>query len=106
MAVELPCSGFKTLLSLLTFSAAFAYLVEAPAWKRWTLFLTTAPLSLFINGLRIALIGVVGELVSTRAAQIFHDYSGFIVLILAFTFLFNFARILKCERFLGVPLDR
>ncbi len=104
MAVELPCSGFKTLLSLLTFSAAFAYLVEAPVWKRWTLFLATAPLSLLINGLRIALIGVVGELFSTSSAQFFHDYSGFIVLILAFTFLFNFARILKCERFLGVPL--
>lgn len=104
MAVELPCSGFKTLLSLLTFSAAFAYLVEAPVWKRWTLFLTTAPLSLLINGLRIALIGTVGELFSASAAQFFHDYSGFIVLILAFTFLFNFARVLKCERFLGVPL--
>ena len=104
MAVELPCSGFKTLLSLLTFAAAFAYLVEAPAWKRWLLFVITAPLSLFINGLRIALIGVVGELISTAMAQVFHDYSGLIVLILAFTFLFNFARMLKCERFLGVPL--
>lgn len=104
MAVELPCSGFKTLLSLLTFAAAFAYLVEAPAWKRWLLFVTTAPLSLFINGLRIALIGVVGELVSTKMAQFFHDWSGLIVLILAFTFLFNFARMLKCERFLGVAL--
>ena len=104
MAVEVPCSGFKTLLSLLTFSAAFAYLVEAPAWKRWLLFLITAPLSLVINGLRIALIGVVGELVSTSTAQMFHDYSGFIVLILAFAFLFNFARLIKCERFLGVPL--
>jgi exosortase len=105
MAVELPCSGFKTLVSLLTFSAAFAYLVEAPLWKRWTLFLTTAPLSLIINALRIAFIGVVGELFSTSAASTFHDYSGFIVLIMAFTFLFNFARLLKCRRFLGIPLN-
>lgn len=105
MAVELPCSGFKTLLSLLTFSAAFAYLVEAPNWKRWTLFLTTAPLSLVINALRIAFIGIVGELVGRDTAAIFHDYSGFIVLIMAFTFLFNFARILRCRRFLGLPLN-
>lgn len=105
MAVELPCSGFKTLLSLLTFSAAFAYLVEAPVWKRWTLFLTTAPLSLIINALRITFIGIVGELVSGSAAATFHDYSGFIVLIMAFTFLFNFARVLRCERFLGLPLN-
>ncbi len=105
MSVELPCSGFKTLISLLTFSAAFAYLVEAPLWKRWTLFLTTIPLSLVINALRITLIGIVGEIISSKAAGTFHDSSGFIVLILAFLFLFNFARILQCDRFLGVPLS-
>lgn len=105
MAVELPCSGFKTLVSLMTFSAAFAYLVEAATWKRWTLFLTTIPLSLIINALRITLIGVVRELVSTKAASAFHDYSGFIVLIIAFVFLFNFARVLRCDNFLGIPLE-
>src|SRR5437660_1715899 len=81
--------------SLLTFSAAFAYLVEGALWKRWTLFLTTIPLSLFINALRITFIGIVGELFSTKAAETFHDYSGFIVLTLAFLFLFNFARMLQ-----------
>ena len=105
MAVELPCSGFKTLVSLLTFCAAFAYLVEGATWKRWTLFLTTIPLSLFINALRITMIGVCGEVISAKAAATFHDYSGFIVLILAFLFLFNFARVLRCESFLGVPLN-
>lgn len=105
MSVELPCSGFKTLISLLTFTAAFAYLVDGAMWKRWTLFLVTIPLSLFINALRITLIGVVGELISMKAASIFHDWSGFIVLTLAFLFLFNFARILKCARFLGIPLN-
>ncbi len=105
MAVELPCSGFKTLVSLLTFSAAFAYLVEGALWKRWLLFLMTAPLSLFINAMRITFIGIVGELVSARAAATFHDWSGFISLIIAFLFLFNFARLIRCERFLGIPLN-
>ena len=105
MAVELPCSGFKTLVSLLTFSAAFAYLIEGKLWKRWTLFLCTVPLSLMINALRITLIGIVGELVGTAAAKWFHDVSGFIVLIIAFMFLFGFARLLKCDRFLGVAMN-
>ena len=61
MAVELPCSGFKTLVSLMTFTAAFSYLVEGDRWKRWTLFITTIPLSLFINALRISFVGIVGE---------------------------------------------
>jgi exosortase len=105
MAVELPCSGFKTLVSLLTFSAAFAYLVEAATWKRWALFLITIPLSLIINALRIALIGLAGELISVKAAATFHDWSGVICLVLAFLFLFSFARLLRCERFLGIPLS-
>ena len=40
--VDVPCSGFKMLLSLLTFSAAFAYLVDGPAAKRLGLFLFCA----------------------------------------------------------------
>lgn len=104
MAVEGQCSGFRTLISLLTFAAAFAYLVEGALWKRWTLFLITPVLSLFINGLRIAFIGIIGELVSTKAALTFHDYSGFIVLIIAFLVLFYTAQILRCDNFLGVPL--
>lgn len=104
MVVELPCSGFKTLISLMTFTAAFSYLVEGEKWKRWTLFLTTIPLSLFINALRICFVGIVGELISKQAAAVFHDYSGFIVLTLAFLFLFNFARVLHCKRFIGIPL--
>jgi exosortase len=105
LAVELPCSGFKTLVSLLTFTAAFAYLTDAARWKRWTLFLTTIPLSLVINALRITFIGIVGELISAKAALTFHDYSGFIVLVMAFTFLYTFARILRCDSFLGIPFD-
>lgn len=105
LAVELPCSGFKTLVGLLTFAAAFAYLVEAATWKRWTLFLVTIPLSLVINAVRIALIGAVGELGSTAAAATFHDYSGMIVITLAFCFLYGFARLLRCDRFLGMPLN-
>lgn len=104
MNVELPCSGFKTLLGLLSFSAAFAYVVEGATWKRWLLVAISGPLAILINGLRITLIGLVGETFGEPTAHMFHDYSGFIVLILGFTFLFNLARILKCDNFLGVPL--
>lgn len=104
LAVELPCSGFKTLLGLLAFSAAFAYVVEAKPWKRWIIFLSSGPLAVLVNGIRIALIGFVGELFGDQAAATFHDWSGFIVLIFGFMGLFSLARVLKCESFLGIPL--
>jgi len=104
MDVELPCSGFKTLVGLMSFAAAFAYLVQAAPWKRWTLFLIAGPLAILVNGVRITLIGFVGELFSADAAHTFHDYSGYIVLILGFMVLFSLARALKCEKFLHIPL--
>ncbi len=103
--VEVPCSGFKTLVGLLSFSGAFAYLVDGALWKRWFLFLMAAPLAVLVNGLRITLIGLVGELMSSKAAATFHDWSGFIVLILGFMVLFGSARLLKCESFYGIPLQ-
>src|SRR2546421_1202766 len=54
--VEPACSGFKTLIGLLSFSGAFAYLVTGPVSKRWILFLSSAPLAVLVNGVRIALI--------------------------------------------------
>lgn len=102
--VELPCSGFKTLVGLMAFSAAFAYLVEAAKWKRWLLFAVSPPLAILVNGIRISFIALVGETFGAPAAAAFHDWSGFIVLILGFMFLFSLARAIKCDSFLGMPL--
>lgn len=104
LAVELPCSGFKLLIAFFTIAGAFGYLLEAANWKRWVIFLVGVPLSLLTNSIRIALIGIVGETISAPAASTFHDYSGVIVLVLAFSFLLGLSRLLKCEKLLGIPL--
>jgi exosortase len=99
--VDVPCSGFKLLLRLLTFSAAFAYLTDMSVARRWFLFLFSLPLSVFVNSVRIALIGVVGECLGTSAAHTFHDWSGIISLILCLGLLFGVARKMGCRTFAG-----
>ena len=99
--VDVPCSGFKLLLALLTFSAAFAFLVDGSVSKRWLLFAFSLPLSLLVNSVRIALIGVVGECVGVPAAHVFHDWSGMITLALGFVALFTLAKGLGCRTFAG-----
>ena len=99
--VDVPCSGFKLLLALLTFSAAFAYLVDGRPARRLALFAFSLPLSLLVNGVRIALIGVVGECIGTGAAHVFHDWSGMLTLVLGFTALFGLAKGLGCRTFAG-----
>ena len=99
--VDVPCSGFKLLLALLTFSAAFAYLVDGSAAKRFGLLLFSLPLALLVNSVRIALIGVVGECISPASAHVFHDWSGLITLVLGFVALFGLAKGLGCRTFAG-----
>ena len=99
--VDVPCSGFKLLLSLLTFSAAFAYLVDGPPVKRFGLFLFSLPLALAVNAMRVTLIGIVGDCVGPAAAHVFHDWSGMITLVLGFVALFSLAKGLGCRKFAG-----
>ena len=100
-SVDVPCSGFKLLLAMLTFSAAFAYLVDGKPARRLALFLFSLPLSLGVNSIRIALVGVVGECVGSGAAHVFHDWSGMITLVLGFIVLFSLAKGLGCRTFAG-----
>ncbi len=99
--VDVPCSGFKLLLALLTFSAAFAFLVDGTRAKRLALLAFSVPLALLVNSVRIALIGVVGECVGVPAAHVFHDWSGLLTLSLGFLALFGIAKGLGCRTFAG-----
>ncbi|MBS1718884.1 MAG: archaeosortase/exosortase family protein [Armatimonadetes bacterium] len=53
------------------------------------------PLCLFINSLRIVLIGLVGNQFGNAAGHKFHDYSGYITLVVCFYLLFLVAKGLK-----------
>lgn len=104
LSVDVPCSGFKLLLAMTTFSAAFAYLVNGSVKKRLTLFLIALPLSLLVNSVRVALIGIVGDCLGAPTAHVFHDWSGMITVVLGFVVLFTLAKVLGCRTFAGWPI--
>lgn len=92
--VDVPCSGLKLLLALTAFTVFFV-LIARLKWMANLFMLAMIPvLAILINGLRIALIGVVGETQGREAGLAFHDYSGYITLIVCFVVLFKIARIL------------
>jgi exosortase len=97
--VGAPCSGFRMLISLFAFAFLLAYLKEGPRWGRISMILVTLPLSVLLNSMRITMIALVGEYLGSEAMRAFHDYSGYIVLALAFVLLSLFARLVKCQKF-------
>lgn len=52
------CSGLRYLFPLLSLGFLAAYLFQAPLWKRAIVFLSTIPITIFMNSLRIALVGL------------------------------------------------
>ena len=92
--VGVPCSGLKTLLAITCFTLFFTMYSKRKWWGNLSMLMAVVPLCLFINGLRIAMIGVVGNSFGPDAGHKFHDYSGIIGLVICFIILFKFAQLL------------
>ena len=92
LTVAVPCSGLKLMVAVSCFTTHFVLIARKELSFNILMFVLIVPLCLFINGLRIALIGVVGELRGHDAASAFHDYSGYLTLLICFYILFKFAR--------------
>ena len=90
--IAIPCSGLKLVLAVTAFTCFFLMIANLKWWGRLAMIVLVLPLCVFINGLRIALIGVVGNAYGNEAGMTFHDYSGYLTLLVCFFLLFKAAR--------------
>lgn len=96
LLVGSPCSGLRLLISLITFSWFFVYVIDGAWWKKVFLLCMSFPLSIFINSFRVTMIGYVGFWTGSSEAMLkFHDYSGYIGLVICFVILFGIAKLIK-----------
>lgn len=96
--VAIPCSGLKSLIAMSALGALFAYLVEGPPWKRWLLFVGSAPIALLANLARIVVTLVLGNSLGPAAAEgFFHSVSGAAVFLFGLAGLFLLGRLLGCR---------
>jgi len=102
--VDLPCSGFKLLLTLLMVSAALLWLCDGPPKRRLALFALSLPLAVADNVARLTLLAVTGESFGARAEKTIHDPSGLLMVALGFVVLLMLARRIGCRTFAGLPL--
>lgn len=74
-----PCSGIRSLTAMMAVAAAYAYITQKTSWRRWTLFLSSIPLAVVGNTVRLLTVGVVAAFLGTElAVGVYHDYSGYI----------------------------
>lgn len=97
--VGAPCSGFRMLVALTAFAIFLVYAVKGDLWRKVLFVLIAMPLSVLVNSLRVALLVLVGHYWDPTLVPVLHDYSGYLVLLIAFLVMYGIARVLGCREF-------
>jgi len=79
------CSGMRLLLAFMALGVAMAYLHERQLWQRLVLVVSTVPIAILCNIVRVTATGFIYILIHPKYAQgIYHDMLGIAMLPLAF----------------------
>lgn len=90
-----PCSGLRSLISLLALGAIFAYFIKTTRRRKIIIFLCSIPIALLANIFRISSMCLVAEIYGEEIALgVYHNISGILLFILAFILLFLVGRLL------------
>jgi exosortase D (VPLPA-CTERM-specific) len=76
------CSGLRYLFPLLSLSFLAAYLFQAPLWQRALVLLSSIPITIAMNGLRIGVVGVTVDRWGPQMADgVLHFFEGWVIFI-------------------------
>jgi exosortase D (VPLPA-CTERM-specific) len=91
------CSGLRYLYPLLSLSFLGAYLFHAPLWQRVNVFLSSIPIAIGMNGLRIGLVGFLVDRWGPQMAEgPFHFFEGWVIFLACSTLLAGEMYVLAC----------
>jgi len=90
LEVAEACSGIRSLMSLITLGIVYGYFAESRNGVRVVIGLSTVPVAIAANALRVAGTGVAAQYFGPQAAEgFFHTFSGWLVFIVAFAAIFG-----------------
>lgn len=95
LEVAEACSGIRSLVSLLTLGIVFGYFADSRAWVRTLIALSTVPVAILSNGVRVAGTGIAAHRFGPAAAEgFFHEFSGWALFAVAFLMILGLQRLL------------
>lgn len=98
--VGLPCSGLRSIISLLTIAVIFAFILEGGLLMKFIIIMSSIPLALAGNTMRITSVLAVANTYGQEAAmEYFHDFSSLLLFSVALLGLFLTGRCFGRLRF-------
>lgn len=89
------CSGLRYLFPILSFSYIFSVLYRGPMWHKAVLLLSAAPITVFMNSVRIAIAGAVVDRYGVAFVEgLTHFMEGWVIFVACVLLLFLLARIM------------
>ncbi|MEP5760246.1 MAG: VPLPA-CTERM-specific exosortase XrtD [Litoreibacter sp.] len=99
------CSGLRYLFPILSFSYLTAILYRGPLWHKTLLLVAAAPITVFMNAVRIGIVGVIVNSYGIEHAQGFmHYFEGWVIFLACVGILFLMAFCLQRLRRNPLPL--
>jgi len=90
MAVAEACSGLRMLMAFVIVAAFIAYMVKRSRLQKAVLLLSSIPVAVMCNIVRLLVTGVLMLLVSTQAGEkFFHDFAGLAMMPVAVLLMFG-----------------
>jgi exosortase len=90
MAVEEACSGLRMLTAFVIISAFVAYMVKRSRWQKTVILLSSIPVAIICNIVRLFVTAILILLASTEIAEkFFHDFAGLVMMPIAVLLIFG-----------------
>lgn len=99
VTVGAPCSGLRSLVTMVTVGVAWVYVVEGRPTAKALMLLAIVPLVAASNVLRVAILLVVAQVFGEEVAlSYYHDWSSPILFLIALGLLLVLGKVLGCSR--------
>ena len=104
LEVAQACSGLRMLTAFIIVAAFIAYMVKRPRWQKGVLFVSSIPVAVVCNVVRIFVTGLLVLYVGEDVAKgFFHDFAGFVMM--PFAVMLLFAEIWVMDRIVVTESD-
>lgn len=98
LTIENPCSGLRSLIVMLALGSILAYLLKASMPKKILLFLLAIPIAILSNMIRVILLCLGVYIYGNQITEgFFHDFTGYLVFIIAFVTFWLFWSEFQCK---------
>jgi exosortase len=98
LVVGAQCSGLRSIVTLLTLVGLVVFVVQGPWWAKALLALSSIPIAVFGNVMRVSsLLGVANAWGADAGFKYYHDYSGIVFFLSALVLLVVFSRVVGCR---------